>query len=58
MASTIDPRMVMRPELCDVVRADWATDTLPDDGVSAPVIYLQVKSAWSWCSQLILARVP
>jgi hypothetical protein len=32
MSSTIDFRLVMRPELCDIVRMDWATDILPDDG--------------------------
>lgn len=34
MASTIDSRMVTRPELCDIVRLEWATDTLPDDGAA------------------------
>jgi hypothetical protein len=38
MSSTIDPRMVMRPELCDIVRTDWATDTLPDDGVCSLIL--------------------
>jgi hypothetical protein len=34
MAASIDSRMIMRPELCDVVLNDWAQDTLPDDGAA------------------------
>lgn len=32
MAASIDSRVIMRPELCDIVKSDWARDTLPDDG--------------------------
>lgn len=32
MASTIDYRLITRPELCDIVKSDWASDTLSNDG--------------------------
>lgn len=32
MSKTIDYRLITRPHLCDIVKADWASDTLPDDG--------------------------
>ena len=37
MAASIDQRLVSRPELCDIVDAEWARDTLPDDGVHGPM---------------------
>eukprot|EP00892_Ulva_mutabilis_P009194 jgi/Ulvmu1/6647/UM003_0285.1 len=36
MSKTIDYRLITRPHLCDIVKADWAADKLPDDSVPLP----------------------
>jgi hypothetical protein len=43
MASTIDYRLITRPELCDIVKVDWASDTLPDDGALHAMPFVGVR---------------